>query len=204
MIGLAACSGPDVFQGTELTSRSPAAPFELRNQFDQVVRLSDYEDRVVLVTFLYTSCPDVCPITTSQIRDARELLADDAADVAFVAISVDPERDSIHEARAYSDRWEMTDSWDFLVGSRQELSRIWEDYYVDPALDASARDELNRHAQVDRRTGVDGLRQDIADGYLVIHSAPLFLIDQEGISRVVFTQPFETEALVHDIRLLLE
>ena len=131
----AACSGLEpTFRGTVLTSNSPAPPFELENQFGQRVSLSDYKGEVLLLTFLYTSCPDICPLTTSHLRDAHEMLGDDADGVDFVAISVDPERDTVEEAYSYSQKWGMTDTWDFLVGERQQLSPIWKAYYLDPAI----------------------------------------------------------------------
>ena len=95
---LVGCASPEPFIGTELTSGDAAAPFELRNQLGDRVTLSDHAGKVVLLTFLYTNCPDVCPITTRLLRDAHELLGDDADDVSIVAISVDPERDSVEAA----------------------------------------------------------------------------------------------------------
>ena len=205
-VALIACSGSESFQGTELTSASLATPFELENQFGQSVSLSDYRGKVVLLTFLYTNCPDVCPIVTSQIRDAYEMLGKDTEEAAFIAVSVDPERDSLEAAHAYSQQWDMLHSWDFLVGNRERLSPIWQAYYIDPVIDerpvgddVSGRDE--EHHQGD---GGKALRQEVIDRYLVSHSAPVYLIDREGIMRVIFTLPFEPEAVAHDIRLLLD
>ena len=206
LLVLAACSSSEAFQGTELTAASPATPFELQNQFGQRVSLTDYKGEVVLLTFLYTSCPDVCPIVTSQLRDTHAMLGDDASDVAFIAVSVDPERDSVEAARAYSERWDMANSWDFLVGDKEQLSPIWQAYYVDPSPDHRPAGNGVQSIEEDgqRHSGVDTLVEDITSRYLVIHSAPVYLIDREGIMRVVFTLPFEPEAVAHDIRLLLD
>ena len=207
-LGLVACSTPEpvAFLGTELRSGDAATGFELRNQFGQRVSLSDYEGKVVLLTFLYTSCPDICPLTTSLIRDAHQLLSDDVGDVTFVAVSVDPERDTVEAAHAYSEEWQMTRNWDFLTGERDQLAPIWEAYYIAPSIDDSsagiaAYAEEAGHPEGD---SVGALRQDITNVYLVNHSAPVYLLDREGIMRVLFTLPFEPEALAHDIRLLLK
>ena len=208
-IVLTGCSSSPVeFLGTELTSASPATPFELTDQFGQTARLSDYEGKVVLLTFLYTNCPDICPVVTSQLRDAHEMLGSVADEVVFVAISVDPERDSVEAARAFSESWEMTDNWVFLVGDEEELSPIWKAYYLDPAINAQSREDADTHAedvriQSTRRGGVSALRQDIESRYLVIHSTPVYLIDREGIMRVVSTPPLDIDSLVHDIKLLV-
>ena len=209
VIVLTACSSPpEEFLGTELTSASPATPFELTDQFGQTVSLSDYEGKVVLLTFLYTNCPDVCPIVTSQLREAHEMLGSVADEVAFIAISVDPERDSVEAARAFSESWEMTDNWVFLVGDEEELSPIWKAYYLDPAINAQSREDADDHAedvsiQTTQRSGVSALGQDIESRYLVIHSTPVYLIDREGIMRVVSTPPLDIESLIHDIKLLV-
>ena len=164
---------------------------------------------MVLLTFLYTNCPDICPVVTSQLRDAHEMLGSVADEVVFVAISVDPERDSVEAARAFSESWEMTDNWVFLVGDEEELSPIWKAYYLDPAINAQSREDSDDgHAedvstQTTQRGGVSALRQDIKNRYLVIHSTPVYLIDREGIMRVVSTPPLDIESLIHDIKLLV-
>lgn len=206
-LGLVACSTPEplAFLGTELRSGDEATGFELRNHFGQQVSLSDYEGKVVLLAFLYTSCPDICPLTTGLIRDAHQLLGDDVEDVAFVAVSVDPERDTVEAAHAYSEEWQMTHNWDFLTGERDQLAPIWKAYYIDPTLDERSPGGAPHAAEAGHSEGdgVGALRQNILDDYLVSHSAPVYLIDREGIMRVLFTLPFEAEALAHDIQLLL-
>ncbi len=200
---LLACSRAEAFQGTELRPPKPTTPFELKDQFGQHVRLSDFEGQVVLLTFLYTNCPNVCPIVTSQLRDAYDMLSDDAG-VKFIAISVDPLRDTVESAHAYSDKWDMLHNWSFLVGSEEELSPIWKGYFMDPVTSNHSDEDESDHTKTTPRSGVSALREDIAESYLVIHTTPVFLIDQKGVMRVVTTPPFETEDLVHDIRLLLD
>ena len=194
----AACSSPEPFQGTELTSGSLATPFELQNQFGRPVSLSNFDSKVVVLTFLYTNCPDVCPLMTSHLREAHAMLGEEARDVALVAISVDPDRDTVESAYTYSERWQMAHNWDFLVGTREQLAPIWEAYYIDPV--AAERTEGN-----EAHTNEDNDHQDGgANSYLVSHSAPVYLIDPDRIMRAVFTLPFAPEALVHDVRLLLK
>ena len=201
-IVFAACSSAEPFEGTELTAGEPATPFELVSQNGRSVTLSDYAGKVILLTFLYTSCPDLCPAVTADLRDTHRLLGDVADEVAFVAISVDPARDSVESAREYSDRWEMTERWDFLVGDEETLSQIWKAYYIDPGVDrGSEDDETGSDQDSDHNDGApDRLAE---DSYLIIHSAPVYLIDKEGIRRILFTPPLEPEALAHDIKRLV-
>ena len=202
---LAACSsGTLPFEGTELTAKNQATSFQLADQFGQTVSLEDFQGKVVLLTFLYTNCPDVCPITTSQLREAHALLGEDADKVAIVAVSVDPERDTVASAHRFSERWNMTDNWSYLVGTEDELRPIWKAYFIDPAVNdrdnANSEEPQESTPQAPSIGGVDAL---IQASYLVIHSAPIYIIDKDGIMQSLFTLPFETESLMHDVMLLL-
>ncbi len=232
VFALAACSNPpDQLQGTILKDANPAPSFELQNQLGETVSISDFRGKVVLLTFLYTNCPDVCPANTSQLKGVQQLLGDGMdGEVAFVAVSVDPERDGSESAQSFIEKWQLDSSWDFLVGSRERLSPIWESYFVGTGInlrDAGGNVHVHPDGSVHIHDGaalaggVDGLRQGILEAngangsasepidtsnpenrYLVIHSAPVFLIDREGRLRVVHTQPLEPEAIAQDIKLL--
>ena len=193
----------DDFNGTVLTNPDPAPKFELVNQFDRPVTLDDFADRVVVLTFLYTNCPDVCPIVTTQLRNTQDALGPDAGGVAFIAVSTDPERDTSNAAHEYLAKWGLLDRWDYLVGDRGRLEPVWKEYFIDPVIDP--RDPLASGSPTPQARGaLDALGSEIMERYLVIHSAPVFLIDREGIRRVVFTPPLEPEKLAEDIRLLLD
>lgn len=127
-------------------------------------------------------------------------MASDASGVEFVAISVDPDRDTVEAARDYLERWKLKGEWQYLVGDRPALEPIWESYFVDPY----AEDPDGEAPTPEPRGAVDALSAAIAEHYLVIHSAPVFLIDREGRRRVVFTSPLEPAEIVQDIRTLLQ
>ena len=93
VLALSACSGNSTMFGTILTGKTAAPDFQLTNQFNQSVSSSDYFGNVVVVTFLYTDCSDICPILVNHLKDIRQELAGDADKVKFVVISVDPLHD---------------------------------------------------------------------------------------------------------------
>ena len=201
----AAACGPAQFSGTLLTSESPAASFELRNQFGETVSMADRRGRVVVLTFLYTACPDICPLTAERLRVAYELLGEAAEDVSMLVVSVDPERDTEEAALAYSKKWGMERRWDYLVGDRDSLSATWRAYFVAAsAEDGGGAVPATRPEGEAGKSGVGGLREASEERYLVFHSGPVYLIDREGAMRVLFTLPFEAADLAHDVRLLLE
>ena len=205
---LVACAGatsePE-FNGTPLKSGDIAPNFELTNQAGRSLSLESLKGQVVVLTFLYTNCPDVCPIVTSRLREVQTLLGSDADDARFVAVSVDPDRDTIESAREYLDKWGLSANWHFLVGDRPELEEVWKAYYVDPAV--SDHDPLEESGQAgptpEPRGAIGALSAEIMERYLVVHSTPVFLIDRDGRRRVVFTPPLEPEDMAEDIRLLL-
>ena len=206
LTALAACAPSAAeFRGTRLTAGESIPQFELTDQFGRAVASADYRGRVVMLTFLYTNCPDVCPIVTGQLRAAREALDAEASEVAVVAVSVDPERDTVEAAREYSDRWRMSDRWEYLVGTREDLAEVWAAFYVDPVTyDHEETGQQDRTTASPPAGGVDALRQDLRERYLVNHSAPVYLIDREGVMRVVFTPPLDPDAIAHDAKLLLD
>ena len=205
---LAACAGvtsePE-FNGTPLKCGDIAPNFELTNHAGQSVSLESLKGDVVVLTFLYTNCPDVCPIVTSRLREVQTLLESDADEARFVAVSVDPERDTIESAREYLDKWELSANWHFLVGDRPELEEVWKAYYVDPAVSDHNPLESGQASQTREPKGaIDALSAEIAKRYLVIHSTPVFLIDRDGNRRVVFTPPLMAEEVAEDIQWLLD
>ena len=197
-----ACIGDESLKGTVLDG-DPAPLFDLRNQFDQVVALDDYSGDVVLLTFLYTYCLDVCPVVTDHLRTVHELLLDDSKRVNFVAISVDPERDTVERALEYSELWRMLDKWDFLVGQPNVLAPIWSSYYLDPQqIKWTDGDGPAPVGQGDASTKV--FRRQISKQYEVGHVTPVYLLDNQRRMRVLFTPPLVPSEIVHDIRTLLD
>ncbi len=179
----------ETFDGTELDDDGVAYDFQLDDQFGSPVALRDLRGNVVVLTFMYTNCPDVCSIVTTQLDGIYESLGERAAEVEVVAISVDPERDTIEEAHGFLERWGLTEEWSFLVGDRASLEPIWGAYYLAP---------------VSQGGGPAGaLRQLSTEPYFVRHSTPVYLIDRTGHRRIVFTQPLDPDEVSHDIHLLL-
>ena len=81
------------------------------------------------------------------------------------------------------------------------LSPIWKAYYIDPGIDHGSGDDEEESGQDHGGGALDRL---VEDSYLIIHSAPVYLIDKKGIRRVLFTPPLEPEALANDIRRLVD
>lgn len=129
------------------------------------------------------------------------MLGPDSSKVAFLAISIDPQHDTIESAHEYSSKWGMLNKWSFLVGSESDLQRVWDSFYINPIRDDGLPSSTLARTPI---TDVKALRKEIQTGYTIKHSAPVYLLDTKGQIRIVFTHPMDPNPIVHDIRLLLE
>jgi protein SCO1/2 len=108
----------------------PPQNFRLRDQDGKAVSLRQFRGRVVVLTFMYTTCRDTCPLTATQIRGA---LDDLDHDVPALAVSVDPVNDTPARAKKFLfQRGLGHDRMRFLLGSRGQLQPIWKAYGIQP------------------------------------------------------------------------
>lgn len=179
--GVVLFSKPDSFRGTTYAEPYPAAPeIELARAGGTPFRLSEMHGKVVALFFGYTSCPDVCPTTMAELKQALEKLGPKADQVQVLFVTVDPQRDTPERVQEYVNHFNP--NFIGLSGSEPALAKVWNEYGVFRQVAAGAS----------------------AAGYIVDHTARVTLIDQQGNLRVSF--PFDTpvEDVVHDLNLLLD
>ncbi|MEA2601095.1 MAG: hypothetical protein QOF89_2087 [Acidobacteriota bacterium] len=75
----------------------------------------------VVLQFIFTTCPSVCPALSATLAAAREELGDE---VSLVSISIDPEYDTPARLREYSQRFKAGPQWRFLTGSRDDVAAV--------------------------------------------------------------------------------
>jgi protein SCO1/2 len=122
-------AGPTGLHGAIRPPQAHAIDFHLRDQDDKPVTMRDYRGRTVVVTFLYSTCQDTCPLTAQQIRGA---LDDYGRDVPVLAISVDPKGDTPLHVKRFLVKQHLTGRMRYLVGSRAELAPVWRAYGIQP------------------------------------------------------------------------
>jgi protein SCO1/2 len=118
------------FEGAAIPDGVRAPGFALTDQDGAPIRMSDFEDTVI-VTFLYTDCDESCPPQAQQIKGALVELGDDER-VPAIAIALVPEEDTPESAREFLDKQGMRGKLDFVLGSREQLERLWRGYYIQP------------------------------------------------------------------------
>ena len=116
------------YMGKQL-ARGPVDGFTLTDQHGEDFSFDTDAEGVVIVSFIFTRCPDVCPVLTVSLSAVEdELSKEERADVTFVSITVDPEHDSPEVLAEYSER--MGASWPHLTGTTEEMEPIWEMFGV--------------------------------------------------------------------------
>jgi protein SCO1/2 len=168
-------------QEPPLPKIAPAPEFALTSQDGAPVTLADFRGRVVAVTFIFTMCTATCPVLTPMMSFVQDRLGSDfGAKIAFVSITVDPERDSPAVLKEYAQAFGANlAGWSFLTG--------------DPA---AIRD-------VTRGYGVYASKAENGD---VDHTFLTSIVDARGILRVQYLGVrFDPEEFRHDlVRLLNE
>lgn len=109
--------------------------------------------RPALVTFLFTRCPDICPLATGAIRDALDIAGPEAEDaIDVVAVSVDPDGDTRASVDAFLTRHRMQGRMSYLTGTEEQLRPLWEAWLVAAQPDGEAESVHSaRIVLVDRR-----------------------------------------------------
>jgi protein SCO1/2 len=186
---VAACSRPAPLAGTDLGGL-PAPDFVLPDQNGTSIHLEALRGRPVVLTFLFTRCPDVCPLTATKLRRVMDELGAQANDVTFLAVSTDPDYDDAAAAAAFSEQHRLTGRWHYLLGDRGALAPVWSAYYVHAApLPLDADEAARAAAGYAARTAV--------------HTDAVFVIDRQGRERTLLRSDFDPPALTATLRTLL-
>lgn len=110
-----------------------AAPaFSLTDQHGRQVTLSDFRGKAVLLTFMDTQCTEICPVIAQEILLARRDLGAASSKVAFVAVNVNPNANSVSAVEHFSQIHGLAglSNWYFLTGSAAALRAVWKEYNI--------------------------------------------------------------------------
>ena len=104
--------------------------FTLKDQDGKTVSLADFKGKPLILTFMYSTCKDTCPLQANQIRGALDQLGDNA--VPAVALSVDPKNDTPENAKRFVVQRQLSGRMQFLLGNDAQLAPIWKEYGIRP------------------------------------------------------------------------
>jgi protein SCO1/2 len=166
------------YRGSLASPAEPAPPLSLRNYKGERVNIARYRGKAVLVTFLYTKCPDVCPIIASNLGVALNLMGRaKASKVQVIAVSVDPRGDTPSAVAAFLARHGVAGRMQYLIGSAHELGSVWKAWGVGSERDAQQPQFIN-------------------------HSGLVYGISAAGKVTTLYAANFTPQEIVHDTPLL--
>lgn len=176
VVSLAGCREP--MHGVVIGDPEPAPPLVLTPPGGAAFDLAKQRGSIVLIYFGYTHCPDVCPTMLSDWARAKRAIGEDSTKVRFVFVSVDPERDTPEIAAAYAKQFDR--SFIGLSGTPAEIEamkRAW---------------KIAAYPEGDPRT----------KSYTVAHPSHSFLVDEEGVLRLMYRPGVRSEELAQDLQRL--
>jgi protein SCO1/2 len=167
------------FAGTAAIPLKPAPPLALEDSLGRKVNLEQYRGKAVLVTFIYTHCPDVCPLIVGNLHTAQAQLGSEAQKLQVIAVSVDPKGDTPKTIKPFLQARRMTGRMEYLIGSRPQLEKVWSDWHI-----------ISKASP--KKSSPD----------LVAHSALIYGISASGKITTLYPANFKPSQLVHDVPIL--
>ncbi len=181
VLAMAACATHSQWQLDDVAGHMPDLKFQLTNDLGQPVTAATYRGKVVMLYFGYTHCPDVCPLTMVNLHTVLQRLGPQAAShVQVLFVTVDLARDSVPILHQYVTAFDPR--FQGLRGSPAALSEMVKRYR---AL-----------YQIEKPVPANG-------DYEVTHSSAIYIFGPHGHIRLLATPGATTEAMVHDVRLLV-
>ena len=182
-LGLAACSPQEAkpqFKGVDVSGAQYATDIPLKDADGKPRSIHDFAGKVAAVFFGYTQCPDVCPTTLQELAEVKQQLGADGDKLVAIFVTLDPERDTPEVLKAYVGNFDA--SFVGLHGSPDEVAAVAKDFKI-------------FYKKVEGKT---------PGTYTLDHSAGTYLYDPKGNLRVYERYGTPPDALVHDVKTLLQ
>jgi len=222
---IAGCTAEDEsfvkYNGTEYRVPEPVPDFNLTDQNGNNISLSDYRGKVVVVAFIFTSCPDVCPAIEHTLNFVDYKLPDHGIenDIQILSITIDPARDTVETLKEYTDTNAF--DWPHLTSSNpDDLVQVWNDWNVvvdndhvyanhsnhDHGSHNDSNETTNEtdegHDDHSDHSGDSGQNETVEPGvqYNVGHSTVTFILDQDGNKKVAWSGwDWESDLFIEDL-----
>jgi len=179
VLSLQACKEPYVWHANDISGAAPDLQFSLIDSDERQVDAQSLRGKPVLVFFGFTHCPDVCPTTLTQLKVVINKLGQDADKIQVLLVSVDPERDTPAVMKAYTagfGPWLLG-----LTGPEEDIDDLRQRFGIYASMQTS----------------------DDQGAYNVMHNTAVFIFDGKGKARLLFTDVSDSDAVVSDIRQLI-
>ncbi|GGX12084.1 SCO family protein [Aquimarina muelleri] len=156
------------------------ADFKLTNQNGKEITQQDYEDKIYVADFFFTTCQTICPIMTDHMKEIQERLREDK-DVLLLSHSVTPQIDSVARLKKYAIEKGVDDTkWNLVTGDKKQIY------------------DLARKSYLAAKSDGDG------GPYDMVHTENFILVDKKKHIRGFYdgTNPEDIDKLLEDIDIL--
>lgn len=172
-------AGQRIIKREKLDPPEPAPDFELTNRTGEAVSLKSLRGKTVMISFIYTRCPEACPLLPGTYLRLQETFKDevDRGDLALVFITTDPKNDTPQKLQMFTKG--RGGKWYHLTGEESDLKEVWSQFGI-------YREVRERIKEI-----------------VIYHSYKTFLIDRDGLIRYRYTGIWNAEDLATDVREVL-
>jgi protein SCO1 len=182
LLMLAACNPAKEsvsFKATDITGADFAKTLALTDHNGKLRSMNDFAGKVVVLFFGYTHCPDVCPTTMSDLKQAMKLLGEKSNEVQVLFVTVDPERDTQEVLAQFVPSFDKR--FIGMRGSAEETADTLKNFKI-------------FYAKVDGKN---------ANDYSIDHSAGIYVFDKLGKIRLYMGYGEKPAEIVSDVTKLL-
>jgi protein SCO1/2 len=176
------------FEGGLVEPRVQAPQIRLQDVTGELVDLHALHGKPILLSFIYSQCPDTCPLTMQVLREVRAELGPRADDIQIVLVSADPEGDTPEHVRSFLANYDMTGHAKYLLGTEAQLRPIWTAYNVEREIEEHSHEGSSLHEH--NHAGLIG------------HVSLTYGIDADGRLSTAYPVSFPASTILHDIPLL--
>ncbi len=166
---------------THIKKRHFIPDFALTNQNGKIITQNDYDDKIYVADFFFTTCGTICPIMTSNMKKVqRAVLLDD--EIKLLSHTVMPEIDTVAQLKRYAREKGVIDSkWNLVTGTKKDIYNLARKSYLVAKYDPTKE-----------------------DGYGIVHTENFVLIDKKKKIRGMYdgTDNEDIERLLEDIEIL--
>lgn len=178
-LSMAGCTqyGPDPFHGKDLSDVSWGRSLQLQDVHGNQRTLQEFRGRFVLLTFGYTHCPEICPLSLMKNAEVKRLLGDAGGHLELLFVTVDPERDTAEVIERYAAAF-------------------------DPEIVALRGDDAQTRVAA-RNFSVTYRKVPTSSGYAMDHTLLIYLIGPGGRLQLAYEHDEASENIVEDIERLI-
>lgn len=170
-----ASPAPEFGSALDLEVKKELLEIPLINDKNEKLNLNSFKGKTIVITPIFTSCDDICPLSAANFRVAQEAIQAVKLDekISLLLISIDPDKDSPERLAAYRKKLDLTDQVFLLTGTNEDINKFWDGFGIAREIKQATEGSENEHSEhKDWFTGEESSTE-------IVHSDGLFFISSD-------------------------